>query len=729
MLVVLPFYSGDHDRMVKLLEWLALMDSDSLKHHEALLWCPYGTQVKEMHELSLKSFGVSSWAGYGEIGGAYPMPQNNAWQQAARYLATIQKGPWLWMESDAVPTKPGWLDIIENAHKIGGKPFSGHVVTNKHMTDSHMTGVGIYPNSVYGHIENGLMARSKPFDVVSGLMDGVLSKVHRINDLIQHIPEQDHHFDSRDCVDSILHPETVLFHKCKDGSLIDVLSGNKRSGGIIPSVIDKIKKSCALVEKTCLIQLRRFGDIINILPIAYDMFNRTGVKTSVMVHKDFVSILEGAKYCEPIIWGGDMEDVKSAEANAQASGKYKNVLITQVTGKEWTPERKAQSYAEDSWRLAGCLQQRGSIPLIFDQRDKKRESALIKRVLGDRKNAILFVGKSFSSPFPHSEHVIKALQSKFDMVDISDVKADRVYDMIGLFEHARALVTCDTMHWHLSAVHPIPVIAFRSDAYGSWHGSPDTKNTVISIPYKEVLGSIPKIIHTLEKIMSVHAPYPKSDTNRPKIPVTLIGLNTMPEAMETVISLLYSMRLARFDQVVMMTDLSRNNLTDILNRNGITPFHIPHRIGRENYEIDQLTKLHHCFHTSHCIFQEADGGVLNPWAWKPEWLEYDYIGAPWSDRNDLVGNGGFSLRSHKWCNVMSSLVKPGDAGFSESDYYACVRLRDQTVKIGLAIAPYDVAQRFACEDRIYSGEFGAHGSDTIRQNGWNWEQRSIGLKS
>lgn len=219
MLVVLPFYSGDYARMEKLLEWLAMMDSESLKHHEALLWSPYSIGVYgEITALAKRSFGTVYAGQYDEVGGAPPAPQNNAWQSAARHMDNSTRGDWLWLESDAVPIKPGWLDILENAHKLGGKTFTGNVVGKQHMT-----GCGIYPNSVFGHIYNAMMTRQKPFDIVAGIMDGILSKTHPINDLIQHTPDVDFHFNSQEDVDNIVHPEAVLFHKCKDGSLIDVL--------------------------------------------------------------------------------------------------------------------------------------------------------------------------------------------------------------------------------------------------------------------------------------------------------------------------------------------------------------------------------------------------------------------------------------------------------------------------------------------------------------------------
>jgi hypothetical protein len=40
---------------------------------------------------------------------------------------------------------------------------------------------------------------------------------------------------------------------------------------------------------------------------------------------------------------------------------------------------------------------------------------------------------------------------------------------------------------------------------------------------------------------------------------------------------------------------------------------------------------------------------VNPAAWDPEFLDWDYIGAKWfwAEAGKRVGNGGFSLRSYK----------------------------------------------------------------------------------
>lgn len=52
-----------------------------------------------------------------------------------------------------------------------------------------------------------------------------------------------------------------------------------------------------------------------------------------------------------------------------------------------------------------------------------------------------------------------------------------------------------------------------------------------------------------------------------------------------------------------------------------------------------------------------DGHVINPKAFRPQFLEFDYIGAVWPHRKvRRVGNGGFSLRSKKLMTAVHSLL-------------------------------------------------------------------------
>lgn len=110
--------------------------------------------------------------------------------------------------------------------------------------------------------------------------------------------------------------------------------------------------------------------------------------------------------------------------------------------------------------------------------------------------------------------------------------------------------------------------------------------------------------------------------------------------------------------------------------------------------------------TSHMLTIQWDGFVLDADMWNPEFLMYDYIGAPWPQHIDYnIGNGGFSLRSR---NLMLELELLKIVG--PEDNSLCRFYRRQMESLGYKWAPYDVAKAFSRE-RIYHTDrtFGFHG--------------------
>ena len=73
------------------------------------------------------------------------------------------------------------------------------------------------------------------------------------------------------------------------------------------------------------------------------------------------------------------------------------------------------------------------------------------------------------------------------------------------------------------------------------------------------------------------------------------------------------------------------------------------------YSIFMLTRFHKYVEKNHCLIVQRDGWILNPDAWNPEWLELDYIGGLYM-QTDLVGSGGFSLRSKKIMEDVSKTI-------------------------------------------------------------------------
>src|SRR5258708_10081441 len=79
--------------------------------------------------------------------------------------------------------------------------------------------------------------------------------------------------------------------------------------------------------------------------------------------------------------------------------------------------------------------------------------------------------------------------------------------------------------------------------------------------------------------------------------------------------------------------------------------------SRQEYSAFILKQLVHHVDTTHVLLIQWDGYVVNPGAWRDEFLACDYIGAQWFWHHDAmrVGNGGFSLRSRK---LLTALQDP-----------------------------------------------------------------------
>lgn len=141
-----------------------------------------------------------------------------------------------------------------------------------------------------------------------------------------------------------------------------------------------------------------------------------------------------------------------------------------------------------------------------------------------------------------------------------------------------------------------------------------------------------------------------------------------------------------------------------------------------------IEDLHKYFETSHCLIVQSDSFVVNSDLWKNEFLEFDYIGAPWSEKvhvspnlvldmkKNCVGNGGFSLRSRKLTETtakinFASLKFP----INHEDVIICHYLYEQMIDNGIRFAPPLLASQFSLENinHLYGQDvnsvFGFHG--------------------
>lgn len=132
--------------------------------------------------------------------------------------------------------------------------------------------------------------------------------------------------------------------------------------------------------------------------------------------------------------------------------------------------------------------------------------------------------------------------------------------------------------------------------------------------------------------------------------------------------------------------------------------------SRSAYSHFMLYDLPRHIATSHALCVQWDGFVLDAAAWSPDFLDYDYIGAPWPHFDDahVVGNGGFSLRSSKLLQAVAALVRDVDEA---EDIAICRTWRSALEqRAGIRFALPEIASRFAYERCSPSEKsFGFHG--------------------
>lgn len=155
--------------------------------------------------------------------------------------------------------------------------------------------------------------------------------------------------------------------------------------------------------------------------------------------------------------------------------------------------------------------------------------------------------------------------------------------------------------------------------------------------------------------------------------------------------------------------------------NGIQRLGVPRMNTPSDYNKFCVYELANHTTTEFCMIVHTDGFITNPHLWHDSFLENDYIGAPWymgctTHWENIVGNGGFSIRSKKFLEYSRSF-RDYD-GTRNEDLFLCVDNYHKAISFGLKIADTDLAANFSVEtlsDRYptIDESFGFHGKNNL----------------
>lgn len=226
--VVFPFCSKDALVALKLMKWIAELTPPS----ERLLVLSHDYQtspgmVENIANEAKKVFSCIKTCAYSPPT-ADQWPPTIAFRAAADFMQKLGLS-WLWLEADAVPLKPEWLDTLQAAYWNCKKAFAGPIVPDL----GHCNGTAIYPCNTPQRIPRALTLTRTAWDVT--MKHEMIFDCHDLTPVFFHAWTADNgsfhpyiggnvpSFPRGSNLINQIHKDAVVFHRCKDGTLIERL--------------------------------------------------------------------------------------------------------------------------------------------------------------------------------------------------------------------------------------------------------------------------------------------------------------------------------------------------------------------------------------------------------------------------------------------------------------------------------------------------------------------------
>lgn len=257
MLVVIPFCAKDKALAVRLAQWI--LELGGVSKHDCLLAVHKDTDSAGVIEPLTKAFGrIAEFDITDDMiveREHYVYAANLMWKRTCNHIAGMNEPqPWLWLEPDATPTDKAWLDSLAKEHADCGKPFLHDLVRTPE--GNRNSGCGIYPARVHDYTDRLWQLSNVSWDV---LLHHDFQPHTHYTQLIQDVgfmfnnPEIIPTFPDAESL-GFIRPGAVLFHRCRDGTLIDRLretAGASPAPAIKPKTTPEI--AAMVIERSNLI--------------------------------------------------------------------------------------------------------------------------------------------------------------------------------------------------------------------------------------------------------------------------------------------------------------------------------------------------------------------------------------------------------------------------------------------------------------------------------------------
>ena len=270
----------------------------------------------------------------------------------------------------------------------------------------------------------------------------------------------------------------------------------------------------------------RIGDLVIVLPAFKKIFDDTGGRVRLFTSEKFGGVMDGVSYVDTVKLPVDSERLavpwfqtrgitprylrwwetgqEDDWKDLPIGGNDQSVIYQ---GKQWVVNfSRWPNYQTSLWDRTGVpIELMRTLPLVFDRRDADREAELVKTVQNRNRKKLPLLLCNFnghSSKFPATPEVMNELDKwagKLFLVNLGDFQCERIYDLLGLMDAAKVLVTIDTATLHLAAASKIPVMAFTNEG---WSSSVPKGNVKLNLKYKNAVKGLANVNHFISSILN-----------------------------------------------------------------------------------------------------------------------------------------------------------------------------------------------------------------------------------
>lgn len=243
MAIVLPIARFDWNLAVKWLTWFNLIEPTNKR--PVIAYCSPDLKEAELSALrNTKVAGLKVVVGEHKEIGYFGTPNQVIKGALTWMVGNLHGWATLWCEADTVAMAPGWADRIEEEYMGCGRPFMGDIYRGAGAVP-HMTGNAVYHPKwrMFAPSLAALGTEECGWDTLCA--HDTLPRAHA-SKTIQQVWRPPLPITGNWVTENV-RKEAMLFHQCKDGSLIDVLC-NRNGIPCIP-LADALCKSTYETQK------------------------------------------------------------------------------------------------------------------------------------------------------------------------------------------------------------------------------------------------------------------------------------------------------------------------------------------------------------------------------------------------------------------------------------------------------------------------------------------------